>query len=1830
MVKRVEYKIWESIYSGEGGNDQFIGGSVSVDQVDSILPTNITIPAKGDGDRWIYRKYWLSITNVNFDGSPVISDVTVTGLGASGCHITWNTDIDGDSFVDYGTDTDQTYFYVTGNSDQTGVGEGDDGLHNITLGDLNDGTRYFFKCRSKDIESKEGDSQEFSFITIDESAPVYNELTINAPIISRPQVRIVVDEGSTGTITYGQTGADGIFGYNYGTGKFTNIDTSHSIIFDSTPSGYWYFNIEMEDTDKNSNVSGKVELFLPETGEDGQIDDPGPTITALHMAATGAFNATIDWQTDRPCLAKVVWGTGVDLYFAEQQNNFYRYVHSALIVGLVDDTVHYFRPVAIDQSSLTTTGDEDSFTTRDGTVPSVTGLEIVTTATGATISWGTTEPSSGAFAYGTGIDRFDGDPTGFIVTPTFLAINWLAIGTGLAPSTIYYGRILARDDSTNTGEFKNFIFETSGDADTTAPVISNLIATPIPSGGQFTWTTDEPAKSHIEYNEVSGLSGQNTGEYVTFVIDHDVSVSGLKADTTYFYEVTVYDPATNTGNSQWKTWSTPEGEDESLFISNVRVVNITDTSASIEWVTNKNSNSLVNYGVGNTTDSSASDSTQVLLHSVPLASLTASTEYTFKCTSTTLLVPPETAVSDDFTFTTEPPVGGSNLTDGEELGILEFQVPEGNFVNNTIPIHAVIPLLEETDLNINWKITGPGNTDALCQRELVKRKADGTWISVEIIALINLPAGASAGDIVNYTLVATDTALPGNFNEAHPGPLTMKLSMPGGSPFTVHTADILTDNANKTVFKEGHVCKTYRYYNRLTDNTGKNTLGIQAYITWYNNFNVILIRLRIHNAHIDPTLAAGAGGEHGKDYDVVGMIFFDEMWVERTQVGVDVLVNRCIRYCGSQPSVTRLNFIEYGPNDSTNRSVQNVRSEIFPPGFSRMEHIAIAGRNVYAGGAVSMLEYQNFAHMVSGRNQGRDVRHWGPCLYRTGRFTSDYAVDGLDFSHLGLEDASGKTFFGRAGENYRRRMAGDLCKYNLQNNTIEAEDNFGLADTWDTSQLGAWHPWLLGDKGTRGGTYYLAHAEEQDMTPGVMKSYTYYADTITERGNDYFMVNSSGGLIGAKDWRDNHGGAVPFFTIFTTSTRARRITPFFGPGLTNVKELEEIITISNYGYNGGTCDYLARPSFNHWDNGTPIGDSHIQRKFRCYQGLINEYNCPMYRDQLKALVEFSLLTNDRATSFNVDFSYESEQTLADYDASLGVDSANWYKSVDTPGRSWGRGKAWSNYIIAMFYTYALDKVGTYGSLVHTEDLYLDGTNWRTEVYQHFILYHSIMLRAVPGGPGLTSPAHMRFMESSTFGSSAFSSDNQDMGGILLGVSAIASDFAGNIFNKSYEILTTTTAITADLAWWNKYSSSIAEITLDAGEGSAANSMNHGEDFIIREKGTTTAVGQGTLDLNSPTIKFIQSLPTLRYPLDMAVQFGYGQNMEMEYQAVAWFAVATAAFDNVDNDKRDDLYNYVYDFSEARLVDAIHLIVTNPTGKGPVSGYMSGTMAMAHYNGQTKTFANRVDFTTIWGERPQEHPWERELHRDPNEFHTFVANVCSLYAAEALGIHTADSNLTRPHFLEPLRFMFGSAQDHANSDFTAFLKKNFENSDGQMNAWDVTGFMSPYVGELQWRRNTEGGGPAGDGSGEDRPGDKVKKLRLGLRQKFGSGKIMFAVSKDEGSAIEVQHGQVDGDQSIVQFYESIDSDYEDGGSTTGDGGDSGDPITGNVTSRPEFVTAYGQAQFLTLPGNDGTEGGTIFVEDSTAYAVPFWVALRLEENETATDILIDFGVDAEQA
>ncbi len=287
----------------------------------------------------------------------------------------------------------------------------------------------------------------------------------------------------------------------------------------------------------------------------------------------------------------------------------------------------------------------------DTTPPILSNLRVVNILqTSATVLWDTNEPATSRVNYGLtpGYGSTEiGDGSGFVLSHRVDL-------SGLTADTIYHFDVVTTDALGNTTTTVDDIFQTLSGADVTPPVISNIQVINIThNSATVTWDTDEPTDSKVEY----GLAASyELGEVSSTDLktSHSMPLSGLIPDTLYHFRVTSADASANQAVSSDDTFSTLALTDAvPPVISNIRVINITENSATVTWETDEPATSRVRYGLTAAYEiGDVSSLDLVTSHSVVLNSLTRSTFYHFEVSSADAFS--NTATSTDTTFSTLP------------------------------------------------------------------------------------------------------------------------------------------------------------------------------------------------------------------------------------------------------------------------------------------------------------------------------------------------------------------------------------------------------------------------------------------------------------------------------------------------------------------------------------------------------------------------------------------------------------------------------------------------------------------------------------------------------------------------------------------------------------------------------------------------------------------------------------------------------------------------------------------------------------------------------------------------------------------------------------------------------------------------------------------------------------------------------------------------------------------------------------------------------------------------------------------------------------------------
>jgi hypothetical protein len=466
--------------------------------------------------------------------SPTIeTGPTVTTTTSNSATITWTTNEDSDSYIEYGTTI--SYGEVFGSS-------GVRSSHSVTLPEnLSGNTTYHYRVRTRDSAGNLTTSSDGTFTTEpggDTTPPVITSTTTGTPNPTNITITWTTDENANSLVDFGTT--QGV--YTLTQGSSVSATTSHSVTLTSlTPNTQYFYQVKSQDSSGNQatddNTGASYTFTTAEAPDLG--DTTAPTISDITVSGETATGATISWTTNEP--ADSIVGFSLDeSYTQEQGSSDLNTSHSVTLTGLSPSSTYYFQVKSRDESgNLATTTDSatQTFTTNSGedTTPPVilSGPTISSiTSTGATVTWTTNENSNSLVNLGTE----SGTYTGTQGNDNDSLTNHSITLTNLTPGETYYLQVKSRDSNSNTATSGEESFATLA-----SPTISGVtLDSNTDTTATISFTTDQNAYGYIDYGTTTGVYTESKGG-LTLTDSHSINLTGLTPATEYFYQVRVRD-----------------------------------------------------------------------------------------------------------------------------------------------------------------------------------------------------------------------------------------------------------------------------------------------------------------------------------------------------------------------------------------------------------------------------------------------------------------------------------------------------------------------------------------------------------------------------------------------------------------------------------------------------------------------------------------------------------------------------------------------------------------------------------------------------------------------------------------------------------------------------------------------------------------------------------------------------------------------------------------------------------------------------------------------------------------------------------------------------------------------------------------------------------------------------------------------------------------------------------------------------------------------------------------------------------------------------------------
>ncbi|RLE63324.1 MAG: hypothetical protein DRJ47_09565 [Thermoprotei archaeon] len=495
------------------------------------------------------------------------------------------TDYDQNNFTDTadnGLQFGVTYYYKITNQD--------------TLGNIS--------FRSAEVSAKTGeggsDTLPPEFVTGPSVSDIYT---------TQATISWTTDELAQAIIYYGTSTATS-------TKSVLTFSTNQSVVLSGlSPNTEYWFSVEVIDSSENATTSSQSNFSTLS----------GPIISDISVPQVFNYQATIVWQTDIAANSYVYYSTSTEEPFTDSEYQPTEVTeHSVTLTGLEIGTRYYFYVVS-GNARDDNEGNYYTFrTTRDTSPPEITDVLAWTTAYTAVITWETNELADSKLEYGTssGSYSYSASSSDF-TTVHVLRIEDLTEGQG------YYYRIISKDINNNQTISVEKSFTPLRERDSTPPIITNVSHSDVfTSQATISWTTDELANSKVEYSTDPNFDSFTGATDSTMLEEHEVVLTGLNPNTTYYYRVESADLEENTATkADSYSFTTLSGP----VISNVIVSSIANEMATIEWQTDLPASSTVVYSTTPSFDSYfvKSSDEEVNSHQLTLNGLSIATIYYF-------------------------------------------------------------------------------------------------------------------------------------------------------------------------------------------------------------------------------------------------------------------------------------------------------------------------------------------------------------------------------------------------------------------------------------------------------------------------------------------------------------------------------------------------------------------------------------------------------------------------------------------------------------------------------------------------------------------------------------------------------------------------------------------------------------------------------------------------------------------------------------------------------------------------------------------------------------------------------------------------------------------------------------------------------------------------------------------------------------------------------------------------------------------------------------------------------------------------------------------------
>jgi alkaline phosphatase len=419
----------------------------------------------------------------------------------------------------------------------------------IVWSGLSVGTQYewFAEVTDSTAKTREGAVWSFTASTTDSTPPVISTVASSGITQSDATITWTTDEASNSVVRYGTTtdlgseASDAAMVITHSltlTGLFAETpyyyevqskDAAGNTTIDNNGGAYYSFTTTAPDT-QPPVITGATGDTSGTTGEQVAIsaaitDNVAVTSATVHYTPIDGAETTAPmtqgtgniWSADIPVASDKV---GVITYYLTAQDAAGNNARS---------------PADPETYSITVTDNDAPSAIADLTATAVGGGSI-------DLAW---SPAADNIAV-TGYDIYrDIAPIMDVTGLTPLAADIVETSytdSATIHGTAYYYAVVGLDSASNRGGVSN---SPSATADAAGPAVTAVASSDVTySNATITWTTDELSDSVVRYGTATPPTSQSSD--AAMVTGHSITLTGLSAGTTYYYEVQSKDAAGNT------------------------------------------------------------------------------------------------------------------------------------------------------------------------------------------------------------------------------------------------------------------------------------------------------------------------------------------------------------------------------------------------------------------------------------------------------------------------------------------------------------------------------------------------------------------------------------------------------------------------------------------------------------------------------------------------------------------------------------------------------------------------------------------------------------------------------------------------------------------------------------------------------------------------------------------------------------------------------------------------------------------------------------------------------------------------------------------------------------------------------------------------------------------------------------------------------------------------------------------------------------------------------------------------------------------------------------